>query len=246
LDPSLAAAHASLAAIAFFLEWDWRAAEEAFERSIELDPGYAWGRHSYAVALASQGRFDEALVQEREVERIDPLSLAPGDVDLGLLLFWTGDRAGAVEAWQRSLELSPSHFTSLLNLGGYYCENGRDDEGMAILERARDLYPETPRVLTEIGACHAAAGRPDDARQVLEDLEGWIQREYVDPVNLAILHLALGEDDQVFSWLERAYERRAFLMSRIGNDPRFERLYGDPRFRSLVERVGLRERAPRG
>jgi serine/threonine-protein kinase len=228
-----------------YLEWDWERAEVAYRRSIELDPGFVSGRAAYSVALAYQGRIDEALAQVRKVIEIDPLAVSVDNVDLGLLLFWNGDREAAVEAWHDTLELSPSHHGSLLNLGSYYCENGRTDEGFELLRRARALYPQTPQVLSEIGACHAHAGDPDAAREVLDELEAWTLREYVDPVNLAVVHLALGEDDQVFAWLERAYERRAFLMPQIGSDPRYERLYGDPRFRDLTERIGLRERTPR-
>ena len=216
----------------------------AYRRSIELDPGFVSGRSAYSEALAHQGRIDEALAQVRKVIEIDPLAVSVGNVDLGLLLFWKGDSEAAVEAWHEALELSPSHYTSLLNLGGYYCKSGQTDEGFELLRRARALYPQTPQVLAKIGACHAVAGDPDAAREVLDELEAWSLREYVDPVSLAVVHLALGEDDQVFAWLERAYERRAFLMTTIGSDPRYERLYGDPRFRDLTERIGLRERAP--
>ena len=122
----------------------------------------------------------------------------------------------------------------------------RDEQGQALLEHARTLYPETPHVLSEQAACYAAAGRPIEARRLLEELEQWTLREYVDPMNLVVVHLALGQDDEVFAWLERAYEKRASLMPAIGSDPRFERLYGDARFRDLLERVGLRERATQG
>jgi serine/threonine-protein kinase len=245
LDPSLAAGHEALGTIAFVFEWDWQRAEVAYRRAIELDPGFVSGRASYSILLAYQGRIDEALAQVRKVIEIEPLAPSLGTVDLGLLLFWKGDLEAAVEAWHDTLEFSPSNYGSLLNLGNYYCENGRTDEGFELLRRARSLYPQTPQVLTEIGACHAIAGDPDAAREVLDELEAWTLREYVDPVNLAVVHLALGEDDLVFAWLERAYERRAFLIPLIGSDPRYERLYGDPRFRDLTERIGLRERAPR-
>ncbi len=240
-------AHTALADIHFFLEWNWAAAEAEYQRAIALDPNYVWGRQRYAGALASQGRFDEALEQVQKAREIDPLVLAStGGVDLGMLRMWQGDNVGAVEAWKGALDLKPTHFSSLLNLGGYYCGSGRADEGLALLERARELYPETPRVLAEHAACHAEAGNEVESRRLLGELEEWFLRDYVDPVNPAIVHLALGEDDRVFAWLERAYDRRASSMTDIGSDPRFERLYSDPRFRDLLERVGLRERSPRG
>ena len=240
-------AHAALAAIHFFLEWNWAAAEAEYQRAIALDPNYVWGRQQYAGALASQGRFDEALEQVQKVRELDPLVLAStGGVDLGTLLMWKGDAVGAVEAWEGALDLQPTHYASLLNLGGYYCGSGRADEGLVLLERARELYPETPRALAELAAGHAESGNEVESRRLLGELEEWFLRDYVDPVNLAIVHLALGEDDRVFAWLERAFDRRASMMTDIGSDPRFERLYPDPRFRDLLERVGLRERSPRG
>lgn len=240
-------ARAALANIHFFLEWNWAAAEVEYQRAIALDPNYVWGRQHYAMALASQGRFDEALEQVQKVRERDPLVLAStGGVDLGMLRMWNGDAVGAVEAWKGALDLQPTHYASLLNLGGYYCGSGRADEGLALLERARELYPETPRVLAELAAGHAESGNEVESRRLLGELEEWFLRDYVDPVNLAIVHLALGEDDRVFAWLERAYDRRASMMTDIGSDPRFERLYPDPRFRDLLERVGLRERSPRG
>jgi Tfp pilus assembly protein PilF len=239
-------AHAALADISFILEWDWEAAELSFKRAIELDPGYLWARQAFAMALVSQGRLDEAFAQLQSVKQRDPLALGSTKVDLGLLQLWQGDSEGAVRSWREALDLSPTHYSSLLNLGGYHCRSGEAEQGHVLLERARTLYPETPHVLAEQAACYAAAGRPIEARRLLEELEQWTLREYVDPMNLVVVHLALGQDDEVFAWLERAYEKRASLMPAIGSDPRFERLYGDARFRDLLERVGLRERASRG
>ena len=240
-------AHASLASIAFFLEWNWETAEVEYQRALELDPNNVWGRQLYATALASQGRFDEALAQLTKAREFDPLALeGTGTVDLGLLLLWKGDPVGAVKTWEEDLEFKPTSFTTLLNLGGFYCKSGKADEGLELLERAREHFPETPRALAELAAGNADAGNEVEAQRLLGELEEWFLREYVDPVNLAIVHLALGEDDQVFEWLERAFEGRASQMTEIGNNPRFQRLYSDARFRDLMERVGLRARAPRG
>lgn len=235
-----------MALIADVLEWDWVRAEAEFERAIELDPSDIWARQTYAFSLASQGRLDEAGAHLRRVREIDPVAVTTSRFDLGLLLVWQGKTDQAVELWQQTLELSPGHLSSLLNLGGHYCRSGRVEEGLSMLGRAREIYPETPSVLAEIGACHAVVGHREDAESVLRELEDWLRREYVDPVNLAVVYLALNDDDDVFAWLERGYELRATLTRQIGSDPRFARLHSDPRFREFIQRIGLREPSPRG
>lgn len=236
-----------MANIAFFLEWDWAAGEVLYRRAQELDPNYSWGQQFFAEALASQGRFDEALEQLERMHERSPIQLTPlGDVDLGLVLYRKGDVEAAVAAWQWALDLSPSHYTSLINLGRYLCDIGRIDEALELLARARLNYPNTPRILAEQAACNAASGRVDEARQLLEELQAWTLQEYVDPVNLAIVYLELGEYDRMFEWLELGYQRHAVLMTRLGSDPRFVRLYGNPRFDDLLVRIGLREPSPKG
>jgi tetratricopeptide (TPR) repeat protein len=232
--------------ISSLLEWDWEAAEPAFLRAIELDPGSVFGRQTYSTSLASQGRLDEAFEQMLTANELDPLATARSDLDLGLLYKWKGEPLEAEAYWRHVLELRPNHYSSLDNLGAHYCATGRTKEGLALLERARELYPETPQVLAGIGACYATAGRREEAEAVLTELDAWSQREYVDPVTPAQIYLALGDDDHAFAALERGYAGRAFMMTQIGWDPRFARLHRDPRFRDLLERIGLREHPPRG
>ena len=246
LDPTLSEAHSARATIAFVLEWDWRTSEAEFRRALEFDPGNLWAHGFFMQSLADQGRIDEALQQAEIARKLDPTFTSPAEMTVGMLLLWKGDTAGALAAWQRDLRLDPAHYGSLLHLGAYHCRSGNDTEGMKLLERAQGLYPETPRALAEIGACHAVAGRSTEADRVVLELEAWLEREYIDPVNLAIVHAALRNDELVFDWLSRGFDVRSSLMTSIGSDPRFERLYSDSRFRDLVQRIGLREPSPRG
>jgi tetratricopeptide (TPR) repeat protein len=219
------------------LEWDWAAAEAGFERALELDPSYLWGRQVYADFLVYQGRLDEALEQLTRIEQLDPLAVSPGPADIGVVLALKGDIGAAVNSWKSVLELSPTHYSSLLNLGTHYCVSGRAQEGVALLTRARELYPETPFVLTHIAVCHANAGQVDEARRFLGELEEWERTEYVDPVNLAAVHVSLGEEDEAFTWLERGYEVRAFLLTQLRTLRGIDPLRSDPRYDDLLRRI---------
>jgi Tfp pilus assembly protein PilF len=225
--------------IAASLEWDWDRAEQEFRRAIELDPGYVWGRQVYAGALASRGQLDEAREQLERARDLDPARVSPSQLDLGIVYALQGDVDASTREWNRSLELDPGHFVSLNNFGMYLCESGEFEQGVSLLERARALYPDTPSTLASIGYCHAAAGAEQEARSRLRELENWSRREYVDPVNVALVHAGLGETDEAFAWLERGYEVRAFLLQDIVWDPRLAPLRSDLRFDDLLRRIGI-------
>ena len=75
-DDGLAEAHASLAYIRAYYEWDWTAAEREFRRALELRPSYADGHFSYSRFLAAAGRMDEAVAEIRRAQDLDPRSLS--------------------------------------------------------------------------------------------------------------------------------------------------------------------------
>jgi tetratricopeptide (TPR) repeat protein len=178
-------------------------------------------------------------VHLQRARELDPAAVAPSEIDLGRVHAWLGDFDAAVAAWKRDLELVPTHFSSLHNLGSHYCRIGDLAGGLRLLERARAVYPDSPEILSDIAYCHAANGAEDEARSRLAELEAWTRREYVDPVNMAIVYAGLGQRDEAFRWLESAYALRAFKLVKIGRNLRFEPLRSDPRFQDLLRRIGL-------
>ena len=89
LDNKLAEAHASLAHMRMLYDWDWPGAEKQFQRAIELNPGYAPAHLWYSLTLSSIGRLEEALIEIKRAQELDPLSLII-NTDVGLVHYLAG------------------------------------------------------------------------------------------------------------------------------------------------------------
>ncbi len=243
LDPGLPELHASLGMIAIF-DWDWGRSGESFRRAIELDPSNTWARHGYAVLLSTLGQFDEAIEQMKQAQRLDPVAPAPTGIDQGLVYARAGDLESAAAAWQEALEMFPGDYRAHRHLGNYLCRTGNFDEGLEQLEHAASLLHDEERLQADLGYCHALAGNREKALEYLQRLEQSAKERYVDPVNLTVVHLGLGQWDQSVEQLRRGYETRAALMTEVPSDPRFDPLESDPRYQEIVRGMGLAHLLP--
>jgi serine/threonine protein kinase/TolB-like protein/Tfp pilus assembly protein PilF len=244
LDDELAEAHAALAQIRFYYDWDWPGAEATYRRAIDLNPGYAEARASHGFTLTALGRFDEAIAEMEEARRLDPLSM-PLNRDIGSVYFFARRYDRAVDEYRRALELDPG-FTSLHTaLGTAYMMQGRHTDALAELEAAGDP-DDSPRKLAVLALAHATSGQRDVATRELEALVAAADRgEFVSPVSVARVYAALGRSDGAFEWLERAYQARSDTLVWLRVDPRFDPIRSDPRFDDLVGRVTRRSADPK-
>ena len=238
LDPDLAEAHVALGLVQMY-SWDWSEAERTFRHAIALNPGLVWAHSMYALELAYLGRVEDSLAELRRARELDPLAVSPAILDM-TLMFESEDRHEQARVRLRTaLELDPASAAARKALGIYECNQGAPENGIASLEKAMALSPDDPLILADLGYCHATAGSRDEAQRLLGELEEWSGREYVDPVSLARLHVGLGEEEEAFALLERAYELRSHLLPKIALDVRFDSLRSDPRFPDLLRRIGL-------
>lgn len=118
-------------------------------------------------------------------------------------------------------------------------------EAMAEFEKAAQLDPQAPMYPALIGAAHAAAGRKEQARMVLEDLKARKGDRSVPPYFLAWVAASVGANDEAMDWLETAYRQRASLLVALRAEPFFEPLHSDPRFQDLLRRMNFPDGAPR-
>jgi len=237
LDETLAEPHAFLGIIRLKYEWDWPGAEEAFKRSIALNRSYAQARLFYSFFLEAMGRQQEAIRQAEEAKALDPLSLA-ANVNLGWQYLRAGRREEARSLFDSTAELAPDFWGVHWGLGHYH--RARGDYGAAVVafQKAVASGGGYALPLTELGYTLAASGQTEAAREVLDRLEALDHEGYVSPFNMALVHAGLGDKEQAFAWLERAFRERSRSMAWLKVARELDGLRSDPRFDELLRRVG--------
>ena len=238
LDEGLAEPHAFLGIVRLKYEWDWAGAEDAFKRSLALNPHYAQAHLSYSFFLEAMGRQDAAIPEAEAARTIDPLSLGI-NVNLGWQ-YLRGDRlADALRQFEATAEMNPDFWGVHWDMGHYFLR--REDHGEAIAAFQRSIAAGGGHMLpiADLGYAYAVSGDPAAAREILDDLEARGEHAYVSPFNMATIHMGLGEVDETFVWLERAFEERSRSLAWLNVAWQYDGVRSDPRFKSLLRRVGL-------
>jgi TolB-like protein/Tfp pilus assembly protein PilF len=239
LDETLSEAHASLAFIAETHEWDWGTAEREYKQALELNPSDSRAHNWYAGYLMYVGRFDDGISEAKCARDLDPLSLPINNALAGRLL--AGSRYDeALKQVQKTLELDAHFAPAHQTLGWIYLHSGKQEEAIREFQNALQLSGTADADLQlDLGIAYAVTGKRDEARRILALLENLHEQGVVPSGSVAILHGALGESNEAFAWLEKAYEERDPQLTYIKAGRRFEPLRKDPRFAELVHRIGL-------
>jgi DNA-binding winged helix-turn-helix (wHTH) protein/TolB-like protein/Flp pilus assembly protein TadD len=236
LDPSLSQAHASLAYIKFYFDWDWAGAGEEFRRAIELNPNDPVAHQWHAVYLLAAGRPDEAMAEVRTAQRLDPLSLAI-NTDVGFHLLYNGRYAEAITQLQSVLGMKSDFGLAHLWLARAFLGAGRLEESLAEAASAESVIPGWPVIIVQRGYTLGVMGRADEARAVLGELQQMSSKRFITAYGMALVYTGLGDKEQAFAWLDKAFAERSHWLMWLRLDPRWKALRGDPRFAELVGRL---------
>ena len=89
-----------------------------------------------------------------------------------------------------------------------------------------------------IAYIHALSGNRDKAEEMLQELI-MNSSTGLNFYWIALVYTALGDRDNAFKWLEKAYEKKVDALIYLKADPEWDPLRSDPRFKELTDKIGL-------
>jgi serine/threonine protein kinase/tetratricopeptide (TPR) repeat protein len=234
LDDTHAEAHFALAHV-LFVSLEWEAAEREFLRTLAIDPGHAEARHLRAIYLLDLSRFDEALSELTRTLETDPV-FAAASMTVGVVYLSMGQLDKAVHYEREALALAPEFSYARGHLGQAYLLQGKHDEAIAELERAAATGAAADAAKLAYG--YAVVGRRAEAETHLQAVLDAGDGVFA-PLHIAMAYVGLGNTDEAFRWLERAFEERDPHVLGLNIIPAFRTIRSDPRFADLVRRMGI-------
>jgi tetratricopeptide (TPR) repeat protein len=222
--------------ISALYDWNWPVAEAQFKRAISMNPGYSTAHHWFGVHLCAMGRFDEGRKELETALNLDPLS-PPVNENFGFPAFYQHHYPEAAKIFQRTLEIdtnfAPAHedLMTIFDLQGDSKSASREAVLWLQSDGKGELAGIVKRDATEHGYRIA--------------LSNWLHSfeakndQYVSPMAPAKLSVRLGKTDEAFFWFDKAVEQRSPELVYLGVDPLYDSIRSDPRFKRILQRVGL-------
>jgi len=237
LDGGLAESHSALANV-LMGQYKWNEAESEFKRAIVLNPSYSPEHRIYAALLGGEKRYDEAWEQINEAMRSDPLSL-PNNAEVVRTLYYRRDYDGALRQAQKALQLNPDYYRIHFWMGRVYAQKGMHREAIEESLKVLQTMPDSTVGLTEMAYSLATAGRQPEARKILDHLTAKSRSEFVPFYNLAVIHTALGENQNALEDLQKAYDEQDWALFVIAGEPRLDPLRSTTEFHALLAKLKL-------
>ena len=235
IDESLAEAHASLAVTLRNQLWDFGSAERELRRAIELRPSYAPAYHWLAGVLGCLGRVEEALSCEKLGIEIDPYSPLV-NTGLAYWLYVVGKIDEAMEQYRRTVELDPDYIPARIWKSEVHVNLSEYDAAIDEARKAFDIE-KTPPTELNLAWVYAAAGRRDEAQNILDNVKSRAAKEHVCPVAIGTVELALGRTVEGFNSLQKALEERDDCLLDLISEPWFKQYRSDPRWNQIYAKI---------
>ena len=235
IDPSLAEAHVSLAAVIEAYDWNWAAAEHEYRHALELNPWLPTAHLWYGMFLRDQGRMKEALPELRTAAQLDPFSVLT-NLNLAHAYMVAGNYTAAVEHAQRASELAPNLVTPEIILANAYRAESHPDEAKAALDKGLRNSADNPHALSALACAFARNGMREQSVSLLHQLDNLAKQRYVSPFDRGSVSLALGDDRRALDLLQEAFRQRSSGLIFL-RDAKFSKGQNSPEFHLLIEKM---------
>jgi tetratricopeptide (TPR) repeat protein len=235
LDNELAEAHVALGVVKLLYEWDWEGARLEFERALKLNPN-GEGHTPYGYYLYTMGRWDEALAELKRTSDLNP-GWQTANWDIWWALYAARRFDQAERNCRQAIKLDPNDEGAYWILGQVQAQQHNYKEAIASFEKAVALNNSNLRYLADLGYARARAGEKNRALEIIAQLKK--SPASLAPYSIAEIFVGLGDKDQAFVWLDKAFEERFPFLSDFRVTPQFDELRSDPRYSELAKRMNL-------
>ncbi len=238
LDDNSAEAHLSLGFVAEGGDWDWATAGREFRRAVALNPNLAVAHVGYGHLLMVLRRPDEAWMELRAAQALDPVSQAISKI-MVMSLYYSRKYDDAIALSKQSLEMHPDADGFHYALARSYTQKGLDSLAMEeYLKGEKAAGLSQTRIAALQGASRKFGLRGLWGEWLTQDKEQ-ASKGYLRAYDVASNYAALGDRDQSFLWLEKSFTDRDPRLLYLRLSPGFDSLHSDPRFKDLMRRIGL-------
>jgi tetratricopeptide (TPR) repeat protein len=239
LNPDLSEAHSSLGRVQYSYDWDWAAAERSFRRALELDPDNVDAHQYYARLLTALGRYTEALAEIERARELDPRS-----ADLGVPLFGILEKRGqydeALKVLHSSLELDGDAWFIRRGIATLHLLKGEYAEVIRMAGEASPSPSEPDFAWTSLLAtAYRKTGQAERAAAMQRRLKTMAEKDPKSLYFLAMHHAETGRGEEALAALERCLTFREERMFWSKDEPRFDSIKNEPRFRALLRKMNL-------
>jgi tetratricopeptide (TPR) repeat protein len=236
LEPDLPQVHAQTAAIAYYVDWDWPAAEREFRRALEVaaaDPDVHMWYADYLMNIA--GRVDDAIAAGRRAVEVDPQN-SLYQVRLAVTFMNAHREDDAIAVLQQVLKADPGMRQAQINLLHALAAKRMFKEALAAMAQNN---ANNPSIVETQQRAYQEGGFPRVARLRPDALVRQSQTRYVSPGGIAAAYARAGEVALALDYLEKAYEERETMMVSLGRGRAWDAVRGEPRFEAMLRRMKL-------
>jgi tetratricopeptide (TPR) repeat protein len=230
IDEALSEAHASLALIKTYYDYDSVAAESEYRRAIEINPNYATAHQWYSDFLMSMGRMPESMSEITCAQELDPLSPII-NTTLGERLFYMRRYDEAIAQLRYTLDIEPNFAPAHFALGLALEQKGSYVEAVAQMRKANG-FAVSPGLQASLAHALAVMGQKSEANKILEELKK--PQDCADPYSIAVAYMGLGDRQAAIDWLQKLKNKKGLFEMLLKIDPRLDGIRSDPKFQEIL------------